>query len=560
MSAKLNWYELTAKKRFEFNTAGNHVIEVKREAIPVIFVPGVMGTRLARNGTIVWDPAGEHDEGASMDFFFSGAKGRKRMIVGPGAHNPNYLTVHDAAPDQMPGNNAEDRQRQFDRGWGGLRPESYYEFMMELDTFLRSGTLHTEYERYFDFPLYGAGYNWTADTDLTGAAIAQRVTAIIAEHNNNETICEKVIFVTHSMGGLASRSAMFLHGVGEQTLGAIHGVHPVTGGPAGYKRVRKGFSGAWKERVFLGRKAEHVTPIFANSPGPLQLMPTKMHKNNAEEADWFKVRSGGRTVFSLPQNGDPFAEIYRQRRTWWRLVDETLVDPGGGGQSRGNPGWGYYTTNLDKAERFHEALGMVKHDRTYQIYGKGTTFPTFDGIVWDVEIDYTWPRSNAPLTSEMQTELAGDPDGQAATSGSSWIQGVDCTFDLRGKQINAYLIDPTGSGDGTVPESSGKALLDTEGSRGIENVGHEPAYKSSAVSDAAQNAISRLIKDYFDARLAEGQSAQDSPSTQGPAGSPLDLRKKSQPELSAAKPAKLPTPVVGPDRRGPGKPRSPKRR
>lgn len=500
MSDTVQWDELTKKKRFEYATGSDHVIKIKREVIPIIFVPGIMGSRLARNGKVVWDPKGEHDEGSTTDFFISYAKARRKILIGSGAHSPTYLKVHLGKPEHMPGNSTE-KSRRHKRGWGGLLAASYEDFMIEMETFLRSGAIHTAFGRYFDFPLYGMGYNWTADNRVTGKDVATRTDAIIAEHDTDDTFCKKVIYVTHSMGGLASRSAMFLHGMKGKTLGAVHGVQPVTGGPAAYKRVRKGFSGDYKERNFIGDNPEDVTVIFANSPGALELLPTKHHKNNAGDTDWLKVRSGTSTndIFSLPQNGDPFTEIYMQRTCWWRLVDETLVDPANNGQSRGGTGWTYYTTNLSAAKSFHRSLGRLKHDNTYQIWGIGTKHPTFDGIIWDLEVDGYF--GNSPLTAAMRTELAGDPDAQAPTNGVQWVQGNDVSFELGGEQINGSIRDAGGSGDGTVPERSGRGLGTTDGNKPVSNIGHEPAYGNSTVSSAAKNAITRMVKDHFDAQV-----------------------------------------------------------
>lgn len=53
--------------------------------------------------------------------------------------------------------------------------------------------------------------------------------------------CNKVIIVTHSMGGLVARSACVLHGAEGKVLGVIHGVQPSVGSPAAYWRMKAGF-------------------------------------------------------------------------------------------------------------------------------------------------------------------------------------------------------------------------------------------------------------------------------------------------------------------------------
>src|SRR5205823_5979615 len=85
----------------------NHVIRVQREAIPLIFVPGIMGSRLRLSGTngtgkggdglpnLRWDPG----DGWFMWSTFSGTSGefRKKMLVGK-AFNRNFLEVDNTDP------------------------------------------------------------------------------------------------------------------------------------------------------------------------------------------------------------------------------------------------------------------------------------------------------------------------------------------------------------------------------------------------------------------------------------------------------------------------------
>src|SRR6267154_2019577 len=88
-------------------TGTDHEIRVKRETVPLIFVPGIMGSRLRRAGTngegtgadnlpnLRWDP------GSSMFMVkhYSGESGhhRKRMLVGD-RFSSEFLEVDNTDP------------------------------------------------------------------------------------------------------------------------------------------------------------------------------------------------------------------------------------------------------------------------------------------------------------------------------------------------------------------------------------------------------------------------------------------------------------------------------
>lgn len=92
-----------------------HQIEVQREAIPLVFVPGMMGSVLKLKGTngkgvgpedkngdtlpnLRWDP----DSRAFMVNNFSGEEAihRRHMLIGPDGSefDANFLAVHNADP------------------------------------------------------------------------------------------------------------------------------------------------------------------------------------------------------------------------------------------------------------------------------------------------------------------------------------------------------------------------------------------------------------------------------------------------------------------------------
>ena len=114
MTKKINkktvqWHEL--KESFcALDTDVVHQTEVQREAIPLVFLPGIMGSVLRRAGTngedngpdglpnMRWNPGSN----SWMWWHYSGIDGgeRRRMVIGPDgqAFNRNFLEVHNTNP------------------------------------------------------------------------------------------------------------------------------------------------------------------------------------------------------------------------------------------------------------------------------------------------------------------------------------------------------------------------------------------------------------------------------------------------------------------------------
>ncbi len=353
----------------------------------------------------------------------------------------------------------------------------------------------------FEFPVYAVGYNWTGSNDHSGKLLAARIKQIIDEAKGITGLCEKVILLTHSMGGLVSRSASHLHGAEGNILGIIHGVQPVTGAPAAYWRMKAGFEGFGMGSRVLGNSGPTVTPVLGNLPGGLQLLPNKNHVTNRHQKPWLTVTQDGKTRLSLP-NSDPYAEIYRVKarvqptpgekpstNKYWGLVDPDLLDPArpaappaapvdpksraglaAAAPPHGDP-WQQYLDVLKIAESFHDNLGMYQHPKTFCFAGVNNK----TAEVIELRIESNWVR--------------GDPYPKRGFRGFF--------TDAAGKDMQAVLQDPAGDGDGTVPRASAQALnksgKEPPGDLAID-VQHQPAYKDSQAQAYAIQAIIALAK------------------------------------------------------------------
>ncbi len=233
----------------------------------------------------------------------------------------------------------------------------------------------------FWFPVHAFGYNWLQGADDAGKALAKRIDAVIDNYASQGYDCRRVILVTHSMGGLVARAASHpgIGGAEGRVLGIVQGVSPTAGAPAIYQRMRTGhakgiFLDFVKNKVaeILGTDAALVTPVLGNSPGALSLLPTA-----AYPAGWLTIDGVG----ALPKT-NPYAEIYRERKGWWKLVKEELLNPA----KVGNPGqskWDEYLEALDRSEWLHmKKLGLHHHPNTYAHYSVASSDETVAAVRW----------------------------------------------------------------------------------------------------------------------------------------------------------------------------------
>lgn len=472
-------------------TENEHELRVQREAIPLIFVPGIMGSRLRLGNAggaagqddlpnMRWDPG----DGGWMWWHFSGtsATHRKRMLVGD-AFSDNFLAVADSSP--------------VGDGFEGIMHD-YRGFLQTL-----RGRDWQALGKLFEFPVYAFGFNWTASAETAGRKLAERIQAIMTEARGVTGRCEKVILITHSMGGLVARSACELSGARDVILGIVHGVQPTTGSPAAYWRMKAGFEGMGPTSRVLGNSGENVTPLLGNIPGGLQLLPNKLHRTNAGGAAWLRITENGRAVRELPVS-DPYSEIYRRpavvreppgsgpsTNEYWNLTDPDLLNPGGTAPASGpvDPNdndslrearpalspFDQYLRMLAIAEWFHDRLGARAHPRTFNFWGTGQD----SADVVELRIESNWTRS----------------DSYPKRGFRGFFRGAG------GSSRQAVLQDPSGDGDATVPVSSATKLRSRSrsapGDQGME-LEHQPAYEDPNAQAYAVRAIIALVKSRYE--------------------------------------------------------------
>lgn len=299
------------------------------------------------------------------------------------------------------------------------------------------------------FPVHAMGYNWLRGNAEAGTTIAKRITLLMARYLEQGFECEKVILVTHSMGGLVARAVLHpnMGNLNDKVLGVVHGVMPAIGAGTAYKRVRCGFEGNGIGAKILGRFGPDVTAVLANAQGGLELLPSQAYGNH-----WLQARQKGKLLMSLPENGDPYEEIYKVRGKWYGLLREEWLNPG---RVRG-AGFKKTCGLLDRAKDFHNMIADTYHDQSYAHYGADPAGPAWHKVIWQIDQDAKVQNVNLLTIS--------------ADSEKGKLSLVDPTLSL-GKSkvpmlVGATLLDPAEPGDQTVPLHSADAQLRSGNSKG----------------------------------------------------------------------------------------------
>lgn len=475
--------------------------------IPVIVVPGIMGTNLrakakpgsdretnkeAGAGVPVWrppntDPGGLWD---SIAWDRYTPKRRQRLF------DPETVEVDDSGPLHIPHGNGRfhvNRAEARDRWWGELHAGSYSALLCTLrtrlnQTFWREGPnderrilehwqevmacdpknwgardmkplTEAELEKHarHHFPVYGAGYNWLTSCEISSQRLEKRILEIIESWKKLGRECDQVILVTHSMGGLVARACA--KRIPDKIAGVIHGVMPALGAPVAYRRMACGTEApdfiAGRVAKILGETTYHTTPVLATSPGALELLP-----NHLYPGPWLHVTvmhpdgpTGKReTAFDylhLPNASQPNPyDLYRDFSPWYRLVDPVLADPAAKFEGKQGGVTKAITDAIDTAERFHRTvLGDYYHPNTYVFYGGDPRQRSYGQVRWVGRTDAGGTALTAANVANAKFRL-------------NHVEGRLVTV-AEGSQI-LFRPEPGDTrGDGTVPHQSGAGLAES---------------------------------------------------------------------------------------------------
>lgn len=492
----------------------------KLYTIPVLFIPGIMGSNLMqKDGKVAWRPPNMDARGALnaiaqlFEYLFKSTKQRVKE-----------LKTEDAQIDPRgsidPGDSGLSKDVLRARRWGTVLRTSYHPFMARLQYNLnhlsefvpasdtvelgawaaaegkedpaqwgaQGGAALTpediQHAANYRFDVWCGGYNWLQSNRISGEDIEKYIEETILPYYNEgkaaevqmdgkpcsiqrlhptRPLAEKVIIVTHSMGGLVSRSLTEIHHC-DKVLGVSHGVQPATGAPDTYKRMRAGADGI--AQLFLGRNAADLTAILTQAQGGMELLPMADYNDGKP---WLRVRDKAVPEdkdigigISLPANGDPYSEIYKSSE-WYGLVpreNEKLMNPAGGDagkseiSSRPRQDDPRESLNdlINSVQEFHVDIQDKYKSPTYVHYGdqglRGQTGKC-GGLLG------TGLGAKDHRFAFGQVVWEGQGGGQVAPDATLHDDDQNGKIEVGGVQL--HIAGADAPGDGTVPWQSGAA-------------------------------------------------------------------------------------------------------
>lgn len=522
-----------------------------RRVIPVIFVPGTMGTNLRvrrdvplppdyplNPGDPAWRPPNS-DTGA---FYYAKAWSRRTPRERQLILNPAYLEVDDTGDLGIRPCYLEQSVMR-ERGWGEIYNGSYGTLLYDLqsnlemtfrldalnqrhvrqrwkevmqamvgDTLKRWGVraveplTEAELERYaeYQYPIYACGYNWLQSCGESAKRLEKRINDILAWWQARKHDCQKVILLTHSMGGLVGRACA--KRIPEKIAGVLHGVMPALGAPLAYRRLACGTEfdnpandaiddyKAGKFADIGGRRPEETTPVLSVAPGALELLPNQLYPR-----PWLHVRvvrKSGITALDclhLPTESEPNPyDLYRNTSRWYRLINPAYADPAGlypasaGGADR------QIMRAIGVAEQFHHWLEDYYHPATYAYYGDDPDHPTYGRIRW---------LAHEPQTSSNVFTMANIRNARYLLHGPGGAR----TVAVEDEAILTFRVEPQDSrGDDTVPSQSAtgaagkvKQLFPTRGYR------HQESYTKADTLILVRYCIVKLVQEINESEQAK---------------------------------------------------------
>ena len=295
---------LTQKTSIETDVYNEVIIE--KETVPVILVPGIMGSRNETSaGKAIWDP---DRLGFLISFARKNKEKRKEFLIGESGFNPDYMQVIEKGrnPWWRTKITTDDQDQ---RGWGGVMFGAYGNLLKKLEKKNQTGKFGKDGELSFfiDTPVYAFGYNWTNDNKETAKALNVCIGEILDKISNKSGI-KKVILVSHSMGGLVARACSEHSEISakDKILGIIHLDTPFVGTTSAYRRIKAGIE-SFVTGLALGNTGEKVACLMVHMPGGLQLLPSNDFTTLAGK--WLHVYVNGKKQDSCPIH-DVYKDIY----------------------------------------------------------------------------------------------------------------------------------------------------------------------------------------------------------------------------------------------------------
>ena len=312
-------------------------------AVPVLLVPGIMGSRLyfSRSGKF-WDP----------DDYWRMA--RWAPVWPFRSDDDNRVQLHARQPAGVVFDTADVSAAERDRGWSTV-VWSYYGGLLRR---LQDGAAA-------EGGVYAAGYDWRQDIQWLGRYLGSKIDRVRAQTGGSQ-----VALVTHSMGGLVVRAALAARDdLADAVRVVIHVCQPSAGAVLLYRRLFTGLvrphdgGGGVADRVFrllMGNSRQGFLGNMSGLPGAMQLIPSEYFPPTAAGTPWHPGLAAGphADLYPDPQSPPGLVPDYLD------LSTQVLAD---------------LTDRVADVAGFHDFLGdpaEPRHPETWLIYGTGLTTET----------------------------------------------------------------------------------------------------------------------------------------------------------------------------------------
>jgi hypothetical protein len=236
---------------------------------PIVFLPGVMGSRLYFPGPgLFWDP----DSTWRMLRWAP-------LLRRTDDDNRRDLHAREPAGVVIDAPNRGVTDDEVALGWGGVVWSFYGDYLRLLRGLAAGGKA------------FALGYDWRQDIRWLGEYAADKMWAAL-----DATGADRLAVVTHSMGGLVARAALRHDpSLVARVAKLVHVCQPAAGAVILYRRLFTGLvrgldgGGGVSDRAFrllLGNTRAAFVANMSGQPGPLQLLPSRYFPADAERHAW----------------------------------------------------------------------------------------------------------------------------------------------------------------------------------------------------------------------------------------------------------------------------------
>lgn len=530
------------------NKLGTPVEVQNPDTIPIVFIPGIMGSNVRTKKTK--EPVWQLGNGLGIVATLYNQSGKTPAQLETEL-NPLTTEVDPTGDINIYYNNPSHKTLR-DRGWGTVHWGSYGDILVYLQNKLNHIYLETkeaiflekpavsewvrlleanevknwgatsslqpitaseiEHLKKFHFPVYAKGYNWLQSNEDGAQNIAKELDEIKKEWGDK---FHKFIIVTHSMGGLLTRRLVQLREA--DIAGVVHGVMPAEGASLAYRRIVSGCGDAgFLPSFVMGPNTEHTTAVIANSPGSLELLPTARY-NQGKPWLFLKGQDSNQNSYTvtLPKQ-DPYSEIYKSDRVWWEMVKEDFIDPAKIVKVENNQRLkDVYNFKIDDVKTFHTKISDHYHPCSYVHYGHDKKNKSFECLTWTLSqpvkgLNETQLLCSPPASSQQRLtnynkkakvfvdSIKQDKEPPTQTLSDLGTENNGTRYiALSNDELAHFSISSSDSfGDGTVPHVSANA---PQGKKGIQQVfriegfDHQGSYNNAHVRRSVLYSIVKII-------------------------------------------------------------------